>query len=256
LSDVSHPPEDHFSQVAEDYRTFRPRYPASLFEWLGSLTPRHDLAWDAGTGNGQSAVALAEYFDNVIATDFSAGQIANASLHPRVEYRVAPAEQSGAASDSVDLVTVAQALHWFDTARFFGEVQRVLVPSGVVAAWTYGIVRADQPAADQVLHDFYYHQIGPWWPENRKLVEEGYRSIHFPFTLLNTPDFQMKVRWSVPELTGYIGTWSAVSRYRKATGQDPVPDLARRLTASWGNPLERREIRWSLRVLAGVKSEG
>ena len=253
---MSQPPQDHFSQVAGDYRTFRPQYPASLFEWLASLTSRHELAWDAGTGNGQAAVALAKYFDHVIATDFSAGQLANAVRHPRVDYRVAPAEQSGAAAASVDLVTVAQALHWFDTGRFFAEVRRVLVPSGVVAAWTYGIVRADQPAADQVLHNFYYHRIGPWWPENRQLVEEGYRSIHFPFAMLDIPAFEMKVSWNVPELTGYVGTWSAVSRYREATGTDPVPDLAQQLTVSWGNPLERREIRWSLRVLAGVKNEG
>ena len=252
---MSLPPQDHFSQVAGDYATFRPRYPESLFQWLASLTPQHDLAWDAGTGNGQSAVALAGYFARVLATDFSAEQIANATAHPGVEYRVAVAEESGARSGSIDLVTVAQALHWFDTGRFFAEVQRVLVPSGIVAAWTYGVVRADDPDANQLLHDFYYNEIGPWWPENRRLVEEGYRTIPFPFTPLDAPHFEMNVSWNVAELTGYVGTWSAVSRYRKATGQDPIPNLTERLAHQWGNPLERREIRWPIRVLAGVKSE-
>ena len=229
---MSQKPQDHFSQVAGDYAAFRPHYPASLFRWLVSITPRHQLAWDAGTGNGQAAVALAQYFSRVIATDFSAGQIENAISHPRVEYRVAAADQSGAASESVDLVTVAQALHWFDTGKFFAEVNRVLMPSGAVAAWTYGIVRADDPGTDRVLHDFYYHAIGPWWPENRRLVEEGYQSIPFPFTRVVAPEFEMKVHWNIPELAGYIGTWSAVGRYRDATGDDPVPRLVGQLGES------------------------
>jgi SAM-dependent methyltransferase len=253
---VSQKPQDHFSQVAGDYATFRPHYPAILFQWLASITPRHELAWDAGTGNGQSAVALARYFSRVLATDFSAGQIENAMAHPKVQYRVAVAEQSGAAMESVDLVTVAQALHWFDTGKFFAEVNRVLVPSGAVAAWTYGVARADHPGSDRVLHKFYYHDIAPWWPENRRLVEEGYQSIPFPFTRLAAPGFEMKVSWNLPELTGYIGTWSAVSRYRSATGDDPIPLLVRRLEESWGNPLEHREIRWPLSILAGVKRGG
>lgn len=246
-------PQDHFSQVAGSYATFRPHYPETLFEWLASMTPRHELAWDAGTGNGQAAVALARYFTRVLATDMSAEQVANAEPHPKVDYRVAVAEASGAADGSVDLVTVAQALHWFDIPAFMAESDRVLAPTGAVAAWTYGIVRCDQPDVDRELHDFYYDEIGPWWPANRKLVESGYRDIAFPFTRLTPPDFDMKVSWNLSELTGYIGTWSSVSRYRAAKGDDPIPRLYQRLATSWGNPLERREIRWPLSVLAGTR---
>jgi SAM-dependent methyltransferase len=250
---VNRHPQDHFSQVAGDYAAFRPSYPQALFPWLASITPGHALAWDAGTGNGQAAVALAPYFSRVLATDFSSGQIQQAIAHPKVEYRVAPAEQSGLGAASVDLVTVAQALHWFDTAAFFAEVTRVLVTSGAVAAWTYGVVHADEVGTDRMLHDFYYREIGPWWPEKRRLVEEGLQSIAFPFTRITAPRFDMEVRWNLAELVGYIGTWSAVSRYREAKGEDPVPRLAQRLTESWGNPLERRKIHWPLSVLAGVK---
>lgn len=247
-------PPDHFGQLAGAYATFRPHYPEPLFEWLASITPRHELAWDAGTGNGQAATALARHFNRVLATDLSADQLENAIAHPKVEYRVSAADQSGAPAASVDLVTVAQALHWFDIPAFMAEARRVMVPSGAVAAWTYGVVRADEPTADQVLHDFYYHEIGPWWPANRKLVEEGYQGVPFPFTRIAVPNFEMKVRWSLSELTGYIGTWSSVSRYRKSKGADPIPPLHRRLAESWGNPLERREIRWPLSVLAGTGS--
>ena len=247
-------PQDHFSQVAGSYATFRPHYPDALFEWLASITPRHQLAWDAGTGNGQAALALARHFSHVLATDMSAEQVAKAPAHAKIEYRVAVAEKSGAQNASVDLVTVAQALHWFDIPAFMNEAARVLAPSGAIAAWTYGVVQADEPATDQVLHDFYYTEIGPWWPANRKLVESGYQDIAFPFARIVAPEFEMKVRWNLAELTGYIGTWSSVSRYRTARGEDPIPGLHQRLASSWGNPLERREIHWPLRVLAGTRS--
>jgi SAM-dependent methyltransferase len=247
---------DHFGQVAGDYAAFRPHYPVQLFEWLASIAPHHTLAWDAGTGNGQAAVALARHYRRVLATDMSAEQIANAEAHRGVEYRIAAAEASGLPTASVDLVTVAQALHWFDIPAFMAEANRVLVPSGAIAAWTYGVVRSDQAEADQVLHDFYYREIGPWWPTNRKLVEEGYQGIPFPFRPIAPPDFEMKVRWNLPELTGYIGTWSAVCRSRKGRGEDPIPGLRQRLARSWGNPLEQREIRWPLKVIAGRRLDG
>lgn len=251
---MSQAPQDHFSQVASDYAAFRPHYPEALIQWLASVAPRRELACDVGTGNGQSAVALAAHFSRVVASDLSAEQIENAIPHPRVEYRVAPAHTIDATDDSVDLVTVAQALHWFDTDKFFAEVNRVLVPAGVIAAWTYGVVQAEKSGPNRLLYEFYYDEIRPWWPENRQLVEDGYQSIPFPFAALSPPPFEMKVSWNIPELTGYIGTWSAVSRYRKATGDDPIPSLARRLGDSWGNPLDRMEIRWPLRVLAGRKN--
>jgi SAM-dependent methyltransferase len=251
---VSPAPLDHFNQVAGDYASYRPHYPEALFHWLASVVPGRALAWDAGTGSGQSAVALARSFSRVIASDLSAGQIENAQAHQGVEYRVAPADRCETPDASVDLVTVAQALHWFDVERFFAEVERILVHRGVIAAWTYGVVQADKSGPDRVLHEFYYDEIGPWWPENRRLVEEGYRSIPFPFTPLAAPPFEMKVCWNIPELAGYVGTWSAVGRFRQATGQDPIPPLVRRLGVTWGNPLERREIRWPLSVLAGVKA--
>jgi ubiquinone/menaquinone biosynthesis C-methylase UbiE len=238
--------------VAGDYAAFRPRYPEELYQWLATLPPERRLAWDAGTGNGQAAVALAGHFTRVVATDFSAEQISQARAHPRVEYRVAPAEESGLPDRAVDLVTVAQALHWFDIPAFFTEVTRVLVPGGIVAAWTYGVVHADETATDAVLGEFYYREVGPFWPDNRRLVEEGYLSVEFPFRKIMAPPFAMKVRWTLPELVGYVGTWSAVSRYRKEKG-DPIPGLESRLAASWGNPMQRREIHWPLRVLAGAK---
>jgi SAM-dependent methyltransferase len=244
-------PDDHYSRIAGEYATFRPRYPKALFAWLASIAPGHTLAWDVGTGSGQAAVALARWFSRVLATDLSAGQIKAAQVNPRVEYRVASAESSGLAERSVDLVTIAQALHWFNVDTFFHEARRVLVGGGVVAAWTYGVIRMEDPALNDILHRFYYDEIGPWWPPNRQLVEVGYRTISFPFEEISAPPFEMQVSWSLPDLVGYIGTWSAVSRYRETQGTDPVAGLEARLRPLWGDPMAAKGIDWPLSMRVG-----
>jgi SAM-dependent methyltransferase len=244
-------PSDHFSAVARTYARARPHYPAALFDWLSGLCARHDLAWDCGTGSGQAAVALAGHFTSVIATDSSAAQIGQAKAHPGVDYRVAPAEASGLEAASVDLVTVAQALHWFDFGRFFGEVRRVLRPGGVMAAWTYGIVTIEGDAVDALALAFYRDEIGAYWPPERRHVEEGYRSIPFPFERIEAPAFAMAVDWTLDELLAYFRSWSATARYVRENGTDPVAALADRLAAPWGDPRTRRRVAWPLSVLVG-----
>src|SRR5437867_9645499 len=162
--------KDHFSRQAADYAKFRPGYPQELFQYVGSVAPSRQLAWDCGTGNGQAAVGLASVFDRVIATDASEKQITNAEPHQRVDYRVAPAENSGIKSETIDLIMVAQALHWFDLDRFYAEARRVLKPNGVLAASAYNLLHIE-PAIDEVINRYYYDVVGPFWPPERKLVE-------------------------------------------------------------------------------------
>ena len=249
---------DHFSGVASEYAEFRPVYPDALFDWLAEVAPRRDVAWDCATGSGQAAVALASRFGRVIATDASAGQIAAAASHPRVEYRVAPAEASGLDLASVDLVTVAQALHWFDRPAFYAEARRVLRRDGVLAAWTYGHPSLDLPPADAALPRFYSETVGPFWPKERALVDAGYRTIDFPFPEVEPPAFEMETRWPLGTLLGYVATWSSVTRFRAAKGVDPVPELARALEAEWGDPAAPRRVAWplALRVSRGDRSHG
>ncbi|MEO8198972.1 MAG: class I SAM-dependent methyltransferase [Gemmatimonadota bacterium] len=242
---------DHFSSVANQYADFRPHYPPELFAWLATLPDRRSLAWDVGTGNGQAAVSLAPYFERVIATDPSALQIAAATTHPLVDYRVGTGESSGLASASVDIVTIAQALHWFDLDAFFVEAKRVMSAGAVLAAWTYGIIQCDDPEIDRVLHAFYIERTGPWWPPNRRLVETGYRTIPFPFIGVLAPSFRMRAEWRLSDLLGYVGTWSAVTRIQEATGQDPVADLAALLRPVWQGGALRQTIRWPLSMRVG-----
>ena len=188
---------DHFSSVAKRYADFRPHYPAGLFDYLATVVPASSVVWDCAAGNGQATFDLAERFERVVATDASAEQIASAKPHPKVEFRVAPAEESGLANESLGLVAVAQALHWFDLTRFYAEVARVLRPGGVLAVWAYGVNEVEGDAINQLVQDFYSNTIGPYWPPERKLVEEGYRTISFPFAEITTPTFRMEARWTL-----------------------------------------------------------
>jgi SAM-dependent methyltransferase len=246
---VSHDFKDHFSGVATQYAQFRPVYPTALFAHLGQLCGARTLAWDCACGNGQASVDLADVFERVIATDGSAPQIASARPHPRVEYRVAPAEASGLAEQSVDLVTVAQALHWLDLQRFYPEAQRVLRPGGVLAVWVYGRLELEGADVNALVQRF-YRDIGPYWPPGREHVDDGYRNLAFPLPQLPTPDFAIEARWTLERFAGYVRSWSATARYREQHGHDPVTGLVQELAPLWAEG-EPRGIRWPLALRCG-----
>lgn len=239
--------KDHFSAHAESYAAARPRYPDSLFRFLAGVAPARELAWDCATGNGQAAVSLAAHFARVCATDASDTQIEAATQAPGVAYRVAPAESSGLEPACVDLITVAQALHWFDVEQFFAEAERVLKPGGVLAAWCYGTCTVDA-SCDRLVHGL-YRELEPYWPPERRLVENAYRDIELPFPPLDCPAFSMSVSWTADEMLGYLKTWSATQRHLRATGSDATRSIAAGLRAAWGDG--RRTVSWPLTVKAG-----
>ncbi|MCC7252966.1 class I SAM-dependent methyltransferase [Hyphomicrobium sp.] len=243
--------KDHFSALAATYAQSRPSYQKDLFAWLAAQCAEHELAWDCGTGNGQAAHHLVDKFARVIATDASAAQISEAEPHPRIEYRVAPAERSGLDDAVADIVTVAQALHWFDLDRFYAEARRVLKPGGLVAAWCYGTFRMDDPTIDHALQEFYAETVGPYWPPERRHVEAGYRDLAFPFARIAAPSFSLSADWSLAELAGYLRSWSATGRYVAANGTDPVARLEALLAAPWSDPRRPRRFTWSLALLVG-----
>jgi len=248
--------QDLFSGVANLYTRFRPRYPTALFEYLATVTPKKDIAWDCATGTGQAAIELAQHFDQVIATDASAEQISHAEQHPRIQYHVSASEKSGLDSGSVDLITVAQALHWFDLPAFYAEVQRVLKPEGILAAWSYGKMEFDNPQMRSVLGRFYFDTVGPYWPPERKLVEEGYRSLAFPFNELQPPAFKIEAAMTLGEIMGYIRTWSATQHFQKELGFDPVLKLEQEMSEIWDDPELPETINWPLALRVGCAGNG
>ncbi len=248
----THPPfQDHFAPVAATYAEFRPRYPEALFDWLAARVPARELAWDCACGSGQATLGIARRFARVVATDASADQLAGAPAHQRVSYQVAPAEASGLADASVDLIAVAQALHWFDLSRFHAEARRVLKPGGLLAAWSYGVLTLGDPDLDALARRFHDVTLGPYWPAQRRLVERSYRDLDFPFDELAVPAFELVAHWPLAHLLGYFRSWSATARYRAAHGADPVAALAQELAPRWGDPTASRRIVWPLALRAG-----
>jgi SAM-dependent methyltransferase len=245
--------KDHFSDRATDYAQYRPRYPKALFEYLASLALDRQCAWDCATGNGQAATGLADFFDRVIATDASEKQIESAHRHDRVTYRVARAEQSGLENSIVDLVTVAQALHWLPIDEFFREAQRVLKPGGIVAVWCYNLFEVS-PQIDALIEHFYRDVVGPHWNPERRLVETSYCTVTFPFEEIAVPNFEMKADWSLDHLLGYVRTWSASRRFLAARGFDPVTELSDELAILWGDAALAKTIRWPLSARVGRAS--
>ncbi|MBI3885471.1 MAG: class I SAM-dependent methyltransferase [Opitutae bacterium] len=237
--------KDHFSTQAATYARARPTYPSALFAELARLAPGRALAWDCGAGNGQAAVGLAEHFERVVATEPSAAQLAAAAAHPRVVYQQSAETVSGVADGAVDLVTAAQAAHWFNRPAFYAEVQRVLRPGGVVALVSYGFC-AITPGVDALVQVFYSETLGPYWPPERVLVETGYRDFDFPFAEFAFPAIAMEHAWALDEFADYLRSWSAVARYRQARGSDPVAPLRERLATVWGDAGQKRRIVWPL----------
>lgn len=224
---------DHFSPLAEQYASFRPSYPDELFDWLASVAPQRDFAWDCGAGSGQATAALASRFKQVLGTDISAAQLDTAPSLPNVEYRVTSAENSGLPEHSADLVTVAQALHWFDLPAFYAEVRRILKPQGVIAVWGYNRLIIDHPELQKIIDYFYLETVGTYWPAERVHVENDYLHLPFPFDRLLAPRFSLHKEWPREHLLGYLRSWSAVGRFQAANGFDPVDALEKKIRPLW-----------------------
>lgn len=245
--------KDYFSVDPDAYQQYRPGYPDALFLYLAKITPDLQCAWDCATGSGQSAVSLSAYFKQVIATDASASQVSSAVQVPGVMYRVASAERSLIESTSVDLITVAQALHWFNLQAFTAEVERVLKPGGVLAVWTYNLLQVNAEL-DSLVRYLYYEVLGAYWPPERKRVEKGYVGVSSPFERIGAPHFNMSADWALPQLFGYLQTWSALKQYQKIHSHNPLEELAQRLVEAWGEPADTLRINWPLSLYVWKKT--
>jgi SAM-dependent methyltransferase len=242
--------KDHFSGHATAYAAYRPTYPVELVDALAAASPSTDTVWDVGCGSGQLSVLLPRRFGQVFATDASAEQVAQAVAAQQVEYRCAPAEASGLPDTSIDCIVVAQAAHWFDMSAFSAECRRVGRPGALVALATYGVmfIRDD---LDAVINAFTFERLGSYWPPERRHVDTGYAELHFPFAPVPFPRVSMRASWSLSQVLGYVGTWSAVAAARKAGDGRLFDDFADELSTRWSSRELVREARWPLVVRAG-----
>ena len=239
-----------FSAQSSIYAAARPRYPKELFEWIANQCSERKLAWDCATGNGQAANSLTEFFEHVIATDISAEQIKNQIINPKVEYRVADSTNSGIESHSADLVTVSQALHWFDNDSFYEEVRRVLKPNGLFICWSYFGFESGTNADDFVNQYFAQEFLKDYWSAGAWKNMHHYRDIYFPFEKIQALEFYNEVKWNAADVLNYIRSWSAVQAYKNKNGNDPVTTIEKEFRDRWGSGEEKRPVRWKLQVLA------
>lgn len=240
--------KDRFSTQSKSYAAFRPSYPSQLYDFIMAHVKSSNAAWDCACGNGQVAKDLAERFDKVYATDISESQIANAAKKENIIYSLSPAENTSFADEQFDLITVGQALHWFNIPGFFNEAQRVLKPNGIIAVWGYSLLSVNNDL-DPVINNFYTRIIGSYWDKERKLVDEQYRSVEFPFEKIEVPAFEISFSWSAYEFLGYISTWSSVQKYIKTNGSDPVQLIEKQIRDLWGDG--KRKVAFPLFVLMG-----
>lgn len=242
---------DLFSSQAKTYAQFRPTYPEALFQYLAVLTKKHDLAWDVGTGNGQAAVSLAGFYQQVVATDASKSQIENATPKENIRYLVGGEKQTELASSSVDLITIAQALHWFPLDSFYEEVRRVAAPNAVCAAWAYDFNLPIQEDFDASLRHFYFETLGPFWASNNKLIWDGYQDISFPFQRIQAPSFTMEARLNLYEFLGFLSSWSATTKYIEHHKSNPLEPLFDEVGPKWGDAEEKKLLQWNIHMLVG-----
>lgn len=242
--------KDRFSSVAKQYAQYRPEYPPQLYDFILQHVQQKDTAWDVGTGNGQVAGVLAAHFREVNATDISAQQLAHAVAKPNIIYSVQAAEETNFPAAQFDLITVAQAFHWFHFSKFFAEVDRTLKPGGLLAAWGYGLIETEGELNNNI-KDF-YKSIDEYWDAERRHVDDAYADIPFPYPLLEAPVFYIHASWTQPQLAGYLSTWSAVNKYIQKHDADPLQNFIDAFKANWGTA-ELRSFRFPIFLKMGRK---
>lgn len=240
---------DHFSEGSASYSEFRPTYPDAMFEAIHARAPAHRLVWDCATGSGQAAGSLSRYFQTVVATDGSIAQLSNARSAPNIHYVCSLAERPALAEGMVDCVTVAQAAHWLNHDAFNASVLEVARPGALVVLWSYGLSRVS-PAVDELIQELYTDILGGYWAPERRYVDDGYRTLSFPYEEIAWPEITMDVEWSLDQFAGYTSTWSAVRNYRRARGSTVLTQWLEKLHAAWGGSMPRR-VAWPLAVRAG-----
>lgn len=248
------PAQSHFANVANQYASFRPTYAPDLLQALVALTGNHTypapiVALDIAAGSGQATLHLAEYAQNVIASDLALSQIASMPAHPRIQRYVARAEASGLPDHSIDLVTVAQSMHWFDIDAFHREVYRILKPNGIIAVWTYALLSGTPELTDIVQR--IYHHTTPWWPADRAHVDNHYANLAFPYQRIDFTPPPMVMHYTLEQLLGYLRTWSGVQRYLKDQGHDPVSLFMGEFIDAWGDTSQSLPFTFDLTMLVG-----
>ena len=242
--------KDNFSNQAAVYAQFRPQYPEQLINYICSFVLEKELVWDCATGNGQSAKLLSNHFNKVIATDISQQQIDNAFKAPNIFYSLEAAENTSLEENTVDLITVSQAIHWFDFDKFYAEVNRIAKSGAVIAVWCYSLLKISEEI-DEIINDYHFKTLDVYWDPERKYLDDNYANIPFPFPQKETKSFTIELDWTIEQLEGYFETWSALQKFLKANSCSPIPELMQKIKMHWGDS-ETRKIIFPIHLKLGI----
>ena len=243
--------KDNFSEIAGNYAAWRPEYPEELFIYLASLSAQHDKALDCGTGNGQAAKQLTRHYKEVYATDISTAQLQHAVAMPNIYYSISPAEKTVFPDNFFDMLCATQAAHWFDLEIFYREAERILKPNGVLALVGYGLIEINGNI-DKLIKALYTDILGTYWDKERKFIDDHYRSLPFPYKEITAPSLQINCEWNLPQLVGYLNTWSALGHYKKANQKDPLTEMFPALQKIWGGNEILRSVRFPIMAKIAV----
>ncbi|HEY0090962.1 MAG TPA: class I SAM-dependent methyltransferase [Flavobacterium sp.] len=239
--------KDNFSTQSTAYSKYRPHYPDELIDYIMTFVNKTNQALDVATGNGQMASHLSKYFKKVYATDISKNQLNNAVKHENIIYSLNGAEKTNFNDEQFDLITVAQAIHWFDFERFYMEVYRTLKNDGVFAVIGYGLFSSNSHS-DKIVAKLYEDVLGSYWHPERRYLDENYTTIPFPFNEFPTNKFTNQLTWSFEQLEGYLDSWSATQHYKDKHGSNPIDYIRAELRESWENNDKQVTIPLLLRI--------
>ncbi|XP_071543816.1 putative methyltransferase DDB_G0268948 isoform X3 [Panulirus ornatus] len=215
------------------YAKFRPQTPATLTDRVISfLTEKYKeslaAAADVGCGSGQSTQVLGPHFASVTGLDISEAQISEATkqnTRTNISFKVSGAEKLPFPNSSLQLVTAGQACHWFDLPKFYQEVDRVLVPGGVLALYGYLFpqpIHGDlTEKLGDIIEDVYQKDTNGYWESGIEDVGTCYGDqkyiIPYPDLIRDDTHFVDKIA-SVSDLTGYITSWSGFQNFLAKNG--------------------------------------
>lgn len=217
-----------FSKQAAYYARYRPVYPKQLYDFIFRHLDRKGVAWDCGTGSGQVAAYLSDYFQKVYASDISTEQMAYAEEKENIKYHNVPAEDTGFPDNIFDLITVGQAIHWFHFNRFYEEVDRTTTDNALLAVFGYKKVRIN-PEVDPIIHQFYEDIFSEYFNEVRRHINSEYQTIPFPFEEIPSPSFTIRLEWTISELTGFFSSWSTVQKTKTEEGYNPAKEVLKEI---------------------------
>ena len=237
--------KNYFEEKGDEYSQYRPTYPDRLGTLLAQLCQNNEHALEIGCGSGQLSGVLAKNFDVVIATDPSIEQISNAQPYDRVHYQEGSAEKIEMPNNSVDLIVAAQSAHWFDLPNFYEQVKKIGKDQAILALISYGVFSMAGEVGKR-FSDFYWQEIHQFWPPERKHIEQGYQSFDFPFAELSLPKLSIERHWTIPQMLGYIETWSAVRIARKSDNSSLLEILKRDISSMNSDSDETYRIEWPI----------